>query len=137
MLDAVFNSLAPYCYYLAAGLIACIVALCFDILKGQPPENYKKCIEAVLCGCIAFALCGWVQSHYSSITKSDCLYLAVGIGAIGAGLGIGRIGSAAMEAIARQPESAGEVKMNMIIAAALVEGVSLFAVIVCLLCLFM
>ena len=44
MLDAVFNSLAPYCYYLAAGLIACIVALCFDILKGQPPENYKKCM---------------------------------------------------------------------------------------------
>lgn len=85
MLDAVFNSLAPYCYYLAAGIIACIVALCFDILKGHPPENYKKCIEAVLCGCIAFALCGWVQSHYSSITKSDCLYLAVGIGAIGAG----------------------------------------------------
>ena len=63
--------------------------------------------------------------------------LVAGIAAIGAGLGIGRIGSAAMEAIARQPESAGEVKMNMIIAAALVEGVSLFAVIVCLLCLFM
>ena len=63
--------------------------------------------------------------------------LGAGIAAIGAGLGIGRIGSAAMEAIARQPESAGEVKMNMIIAAALVEGVSLFAVIVCLLCLFM
>ena len=61
--------------------------------------------------------------------------LGAGIAAIGAGLGIGRIGSAAMEAIARQPESAGEVKMNMIIAAALVEGVSLFAVIVCLLCL--
>ena len=63
--------------------------------------------------------------------------LGAGIAAIGAGLGIGRIGSAAMEAIARQPESAGEVKMNMIIAAALVEGVSLFAVFVCLLCLFM
>ena len=63
--------------------------------------------------------------------------LGAGIAAIGAGLGIGRIGSAAMEAIARQPESAGEVKMNMIIAAARVEGVSLFAVIVCLLCLFM
>ena len=63
--------------------------------------------------------------------------LGAGIAAIGAGLGIGRIGSAAMEAIARQPESAGEVRMNMIIAAALVEGVSLFAVSVCLLCLFM
>lgn len=67
--------------------------------------------------------------------------LGVGIGAgiasIGAGLGIGRIGSAAMEAIARQPESAGDIRTNMIIIAALVEGVALFAVIVCLLCLFL
>lgn len=45
MLDEVFNSLAPYCYYLAAGIIACIVALCFDILKGQPPENYKNVLK--------------------------------------------------------------------------------------------
>ena len=57
--------------------------------------------------------------------------------AIGAGLGIGRVGSSAMEAIARQPESTSDIKTNMIIAAALVEGVSLFAVIVCLLCLFL
>ena len=63
--------------------------------------------------------------------------LGAGIAAIGEDLGIRRIIITAMEAIARQPESAGEVKMNMIIAAALVEGVSLFAVIVCLLCLFM
>ena len=67
--------------------------------------------------------------------------LGAGIGAalaaIGAGLGIGRIGSAAMEAIARQPESTGDIRTNMIIIAALVEGVALFAVIVCLLCLFL
>ena len=63
--------------------------------------------------------------------------LGAGIAAIGAGLGIGRIGSSAMEAIARQPESAGEIRTNMIIVAALVEGVALFAVIVCLLCLFL
>jgi F-type H+-transporting ATPase subunit c len=42
-----------------------------------------------------------------------------------------------MEAIARQPESAGDIRTNMIIVAALVEGVALFAVIVCLLCLFL
>jgi F-type H+-transporting ATPase subunit c len=63
--------------------------------------------------------------------------LGAGIAAIGAGLGIGRIGSSAMEAIARQPESAGDIRTNMIIVAALVEGVALFAVIVCLLCLFL
>lgn len=63
--------------------------------------------------------------------------LGAGIAAIGAGLGIGRIGSSAMEAIARQPESAGNIRTNMIIVAALVEGVALFAVIVCLLCLFL
>lgn len=59
------------------------------------------------------------------------------IAAIGAGIGIGRIGSAAMEAIARQPESTGDIRTNMIVVAALVEGVALFAVIVCLLCLFL
>lgn len=63
--------------------------------------------------------------------------IGAGIAAIGAGLGIGRIGSAAMEAIARQPESTGDIRTNMIIIAALVEGVALFAVIVCLLCLFL
>ena len=62
--------------------------------------------------------------------------LGAGIAAIGAGLGICKIGSAAMEAIARQPEATGDIRSNMIIIAALVEGVALFAVIVCLLCLF-
>ena len=55
--------------------------------------------------------------------------------AIGAGLGIGKIGSAAMEAIGRQPEAAGKVRTNMIIVAALIEGVALFAVVVCFLAL--
>ncbi len=63
--------------------------------------------------------------------------LGAGIAAIGAGLGIGKIGSSAMEAIARQPESTGDIRSNMIVIAALVEGVALFAVIVCLLCLFL
>ena len=62
--------------------------------------------------------------------------LGAAIAAIGAGLGIGKIGAAAMEAIARQPESAGDIRSNMIVNAALVEGVALFAVIVCVLALF-
>ena len=62
--------------------------------------------------------------------------IGAALAAIGAGLGIGKIGSSAMEAIARQPESTGDIRTNMIIVAGLVEGVALFAVIVCLLCLF-
>jgi F-type H+-transporting ATPase subunit c len=62
------------------------------------------------------------------------LYAGIGAGlaVIGAGLGIGRIGGSAMDAIARQPEATGKIQTAMIIAAALVEGVALFAVVVAL-----
>lgn len=60
-------------------------------------------------------------------------------GAIGAGItimaaawGIGRIGAAAVESMARQPEVSGDIRGAMILAAALIEGVTLFALIVCL-----
>ena len=59
--------------------------------------------------------------------------IGAGLAAIGAGIGIGLIGGHAMEAIARQPEASGDIRSNMIIAAALVEGVALFGVILCLL----
>ena len=59
--------------------------------------------------------------------------LAAGIVTIGAALGISRIGSSALEATARQPEIAGNAQTSMIISAALVEGVSFFALVVCLL----
>lgn len=62
--------------------------------------------------------------------------IGASIAAIGAGIGIGKIGAAAMEAIARQPEVAGDIRSNMIVIAALIEGVALFAVIVCILALF-
>lgn len=62
--------------------------------------------------------------------------LGAAIAAIGAGIGIGKIGAAAMEAIARQPEAVGDIRSSMIVIAALVEGVALFAVIVCVLALF-
>ena len=57
--------------------------------------------------------------------------------ALGAGIGIGKIGGSAMEAIARQPEASGDIRTNMIIIAALVEGVAIIAIIVCLLTLFL
>ena len=62
--------------------------------------------------------------------------LGAGVAAIGAGIGVGRIGGYALEAMARQPEMSGDLRANMIVAAALVEGVALFAVIVCLLVVF-
>ena len=63
--------------------------------------------------------------------------IGAGLAAIGAGIGIGKIGSSAMDAIARQPEETSNIRTNMIVIAALVEGVALFAIIVCVLALFM
>ncbi len=60
-----------------------------------------------------------------------------GLAAIGAGIGIGQIGNKAMEAIARQPEAVGDIRSNMIVSAALVEGAAFFAMIVCLLIVFL
>jgi len=63
--------------------------------------------------------------------------IGAGLAAIGAGIGVGTIGGHAVEAIARQPEAMGDIRANMIITAALVEGVALFAVVVCVLILFL
>lgn len=62
--------------------------------------------------------------------------LGAGVAALAAGIGIGRIGGSALEAIARQPEATGDIRANMIVAAALVEGAVFFAIVVCLLILF-
>jgi F-type H+-transporting ATPase subunit c len=51
--------------------------------------------------------------------------IGAGIAAIGAGIGVGRIGGSALEGMARQPETSGDLRSNMIVAAALVEGVAL------------
>ncbi len=67
-------------------------------------------------------------------------YLASGIGAalavIGAGLGIGKLAAAAVEASGRQPEAAADLRTSMIIAAALIEGVTLFAEVICIILAF-
>lgn len=59
--------------------------------------------------------------------------IGAGIAAIAAAIGIGKIGKSTMESIARQPESSGNLRTSMIIAAGMVEGAALFAIIVCLL----
>ena len=63
------------------------------------------------------------------------LYAAIGAGlaAIGAGIGIGKIGGSAVESIARQPEASGDIRGAMILTAAFVEGVCLFAVVIAIL----
>lgn len=65
---------------------------------------------------------------FASIGKA----IGAGLAIIGAGFGIGRIGSSAVEAMARQPEMAGNIQTGMIIAAALIEGATFFALIVCI-----
>jgi F-type H+-transporting ATPase subunit c len=62
--------------------------------------------------------------------------LGAGVAALGAGVGIGRIGGSALESIARQPEAAGDIRANMILTAALVEGAAFFAMVVGLLVTF-
>jgi F-type H+-transporting ATPase subunit c len=59
--------------------------------------------------------------------------IGAGLAAIGAGIGIGQIGGKAVEGIARQPEAVGDIRSNMIVAAALVEGVAFFAIVISLL----
>ncbi|TDI74249.1 MAG: ATP synthase F0 subunit C [Bacteroidetes bacterium] len=62
--------------------------------------------------------------------------LGAGLVALGAGLGIGRLAGPAMEASARQPEALGEIRTSMIIAAALIEGVALFGLVICIILAF-
>ncbi|MCF0210731.1 MAG: ATP synthase F0 subunit C [Bacteroidales bacterium] len=63
--------------------------------------------------------------------------IGAGIAALSAGIGIGNIGKNAMDAIARQPEAAGDIRSNMIVIAALIEAVALFAAVICLLAIFL
>ena len=63
--------------------------------------------------------------------------IGASLAAIGAGIGIGRIGGQAMDAMARQPEKMGDLRSSMIIAAALVECVAFFAVIIAILAIVM
>jgi len=71
----------------------------------------------------------------ASITKVG-IALGVGIIVWGAGIGISRIGVTALKSIARQPEASGDIRTNMIVSAALIEGVAFFALILCIVALF-
>jgi F-type H+-transporting ATPase subunit c len=59
--------------------------------------------------------------------------IGAGLAVLGVGLGLGRIGASALEGIARQPEVAGKIQTNMLLAAVLVEGVGIIALVICIL----
>ena len=73
------------------------------------------------------------EAASSAFDFSGLFGVGVGLTLIGAGLGIGKIGASSVESIARQPEAVGKIQTSMIIAAALIEGVTFFALIVCML----
>ncbi len=83
-------------------------------------------ISAILLQVAANAVLGKVAAAFGAA-----------LAAFAAGFGIGKIGRSAMEAMARQPEAAGDLRSGMIIAAGMIEGAALFAIIVCLLTIFL
>lgn len=64
-----------------------------------------------------------------STTGKGLAVIGAGLALVGGGIGIGLVGKGAVESIARQPEAAGKIQINMILAAALIEGATLFAVV--------
>jgi F-type H+-transporting ATPase subunit c len=92
------------------------------------------------CMVVAFLLLAATPALAQDVTHGTYVItggaIAAGLGAgltiIGAGIGFGRIGAAALEGMARQPEVAGRVQTAMLIIAALLEGVTFFALIVCI-----
>ncbi len=78
----------------------------------------------------------FLQIAWAITTSKLGAVFAASVIVLGASTGISKIGVAALEAITRQPETAGDVRSNLIVAAALIEGVSFFALVICLLVLF-
>ena len=64
--------------------------------------------------------------------KALAAALAIGLGAIGPGIGVGMIGAKAMEAIGRNPEAMGDIRTNMILAIAFAEAIAIYALVVAL-----
>ena len=81
--------------------------------------------------CLVFASPTFAQDSSRALIEFSAS-IAAGVTILGAGLGIGRIGSAAVESMARQPENSANIQPAMIISAALIEGATFFALIVCI-----
>jgi F-type H+-transporting ATPase subunit c len=72
----------------------------------------------------------FVEPNFKNEMTGTLAAVGAGLAVIGAGIGIGRIGGSAMDAIARQPEAYSKIQLAMIISAALIEGAALFAIVV-------
>ena len=93
-------------------------------------RNAQIVLALVVVGfCLMFAPAAFAQEGGAAASASS----AAGLAVIGCGLGIGRVGGSATEAMARQPEAAGQINTAMIVTAAMIEGATLFAVVVGLL----
>jgi len=98
-------------------------------------------VVKLLCLVIGLLLLTASHAFAQSVTPNSVTFSGAGIGAglgaaitiVGAGWGFGRIGAAALESMARQPEVAGRIQTAMIVIAALLEGATFFALIVCIL----
>jgi len=118
--------------FVKIALVACfaISLLALPVLAEDKAPAAKAAAEEVKAPTGAVAQSPAYTQRGFSIFMGGAL--GAGLVIIGAGLGIGRIGATAVESMARQPEVAGNIQTAMIIAAALVEGVTFFALIVCM-----
>jgi F-type H+-transporting ATPase subunit c len=92
-------------------------------------SQFLKMSMLVAAAFVAMSVPAMAQDGGASIDFTK--YFGAGLVLIGAGMGIGKIGAAAVESMARQPEVAGDIRGAMIVAAALIEGATFFALIVC------
>ena len=93
-------------------------------------SQFVKMGMLVMAAFVAMSVPAMAQDSGSAVAFSGGF--GAGLVLLGAGLGIGKIGAAAVESMARQPEVAGDIRGAMIVAAALVEGATFFALIVCM-----
>ncbi len=101
--------------------------------------NFKNIVRFALVAVVAFGFCAMPAFAAEPMGAQDApsnllplVALGAGLVTVGGGLGIGLLAKAAMEGIARQPEAAGSIRGAMIVAAALIEGFTFFALIVCI-----
>jgi F-type H+-transporting ATPase subunit c len=120
-----------------------IAVLCIVVASVLAPVGVLLAEDAAT-GEIEFVLDPATAAGYNATRDAGHAsfgYLGISIGAglaaIGGGIGIGLLGASVVDASARQPEMQGKLLTTMFIAAALIEGLSLFAIVVCILCLFM
>jgi F-type H+-transporting ATPase subunit c len=88
----------------------------------------KTIVKGTFLAAGALALTNPSIASAATDTGKGLAAIGSGLALLGGGLGIGLIGKGAVESIARQPEAAGKIQINMILAAALIEGATLFAV---------